>query len=219
MMLVLAAAALLQAAPVHAAADWRAMSTEELAARLLPRRIARRVVEHEFTSPTRVTFITRTYPMPDGFCERDIYQVSTASRSVVGQSADIRRGDCPAAGAAGFAHVNPNPKLHVAQAKAAVRWLEGAIDAARGAQPLTFDVDCVANVQPDACTGGARAALAKLAVENAQSVSGAFTCRTSVTSFALRQDSTAAGPLWNVRLARGEARPRLTLTWTPPPRS
>src|SRR5437763_5013451 len=107
MMFVLAAAAMLQAASPHAAADWTAMSTEELAARLLPRRIARRVVEHEFSSPARVTFFTRTYPMPDGFCERDIYQVSTTSRSSIAQSADIRRGECPASGAAGFAHVNP----------------------------------------------------------------------------------------------------------------
>src|SRR5947209_9538981 len=144
MMFVLAAAAVLQAASPHAAADLRTMSTEELAARLLPPRIARRVVEHEFASPARVRFTTRTYPMPDGFCERDIYQVSTASHSSIAQSADIRRGECPASGASGFAHVKPNPKLHVAQAKAAVRWLEGAIDAARGDQPLAFDVDCVA---------------------------------------------------------------------------
>lgn len=235
-MFVLTAMAFLQtASPAAAGAEasnepLSAMSTQELAAKLLPPRVARRVAEHKFSAPgasnrvpAQVTFYTRPYPMPDGFCERDIYQVSTAAHSRVVQSADIRRGECPPAGAAGFAHVTPNPNLHVAQAKAAVRWLESAIAAARSDQALSFDVDCVAEPQPSLCAGGARAALAKLAVESAVTVEGAFTCRTSVTSFALRQESLGPGmdpgPVWHVRLARGTARPRVTLRGTAAPRS
>ena len=132
-------------------------------------------------------------------------------------TADIRRGACPAEGAAGIAHVNPNPQLHVAQAKMAIRWLESAIAAAGGDQPLSFDVDCVSDAQPNLCATR-RPALARLAVDNASIVDGAFTCRASETRFTLRQDAAAPAadpaPEWHLQLARGAARPRLTMRWT-----
>jgi hypothetical protein len=194
------------------------MSTRELAAKLLRPRTAKRVRTHEFSGPSQVTFYTRAYHMPDGFCVRDQYQVSMRSHSRMKQSADIRLGDCPAEGAVGFAHVNPNPQLHFAQAKLAIRWLEGAIAAARGDQPLSFDVDCVADAQPNSCAAGARAALGRLSVQNALMVDGAYTCRPSETTIELREDLAAPGaapePRWHLHLARGAARPRLTMRWT-----
>ena len=225
-MLVLTVLAFLPAASSAAVAQplpnepWRSLSTRQLAAKLLPPRVARRVVTHEFVSPASVTFSTRPYAMPDGFCERDQYQVALRAHSRMTWTADIRRGDCPPEGAVGFAHVNPNPRLHVAQAKAAIRWLEGAIAAARGDQPLSFDVDCVSDAQPSPCADGARAALARLAVQNAMTIDGAFTCRPGEASFALRPDSGAApGPSWHLQLARGEGRPRLNMRWTTAPPS
>ena len=222
MMFVVTVLALLQTSS-SAAGDlpndrWRAMSTQQLAAKLLPPRLRKRVKTHEFSPAAHVIFSSRPYPMPDGFCERDQYRVSLRGRSELTWTADIRRGDCPAEGAAGFAHVNPNPQLHVAQAKMAIRWLEAAIAAAGGDQPLSFDVDCVSDAQPNLCADGARPALARLAVDNASIVDGAFTCRASETRFALRQDAAApaAGPApeWHLQLARGAARPRLTMRWT-----
>ena len=195
-----------------------AMSTQQLAVKLLPPRLRKRVTTHEFSPAAHVTFSSRPYPMPDGFCERDQYRVSLRAPSRMTWTADIRRGDCPADGMAGFAHVNPNPQLHVAQAKMAIRWLEAAIAAAGGGQPLSFDLDCVSDAQPNLCADGARPALAKLAVDNASIVDGAFTCRASETRFALRQDAAASGagptPEWHLQLARGAARPRLTMRWT-----
>jgi hypothetical protein len=208
-MLVLTALALL-ASSTASDDRLRAMSTQELAAKLLPPRMARRARTHEFSSPGRVTFYSRIYPMPDGFCERDHYDVATRPRSKVTQSSDIYRGDCPAEGVAGFVHVTPNPRLHVAQAKLAIRWLEGAIAAARARMPLPFDVDCVATAQPSLCSD-ARAALAGLSVQNVEAVEGAFTCKPGEARFALRQDPAAPGPLWHVQVDRGEGRPHLTM--------
>jgi hypothetical protein len=224
MMFVVTVLALLQAASSSSAAGdlpndrWQAMSTQQLAVKLLPPRLRKRVTTHEFSPAAHVTFSSRPYPMPDGFCERDQYRVSLRAPSRMTWTADIRRGDCPADGMAGFAHVNPNPQLHVAQAKMAIRWLEAAIAAAGGGQPLSFDLDCVSDAQPNLCADGARPALAKLAVDNASIVDGAFTCRASETRFALRQDAAASGagpmPEWHLQLARGAARPRLTMRWT-----
>ena len=196
---------------------WRALSTYELAAKLLPRRVARRVVAHEFTSDSEVMFTTRTAPMPDGFCERDQFHVPVAAPSRMKQSADIYRGDCPAEGIAGFVHVTPNAQLHVAQAKLAIRWLEGAIAAARATQPLSFDVECVADAQPSLCSDG-RAALAGLSVQNLAMVGGAFTCKPGEARFALRPEAGAtSGPVWDVEVSRGTARPRLTMRLTSEP--
>ena len=151
-MLVLTALALLTAS----AAENRltAMSTRELAAKYLPRRTARRIVTHEFLPNSRVLLSTNPTPTPDGFCERDQFLVPAGSPSKMTLSADIYRGDCPADGIAGFVHVNPNAQLHVAQAKLAVLWLEGAIAAARARMPLPFDVDCVAEAQRSSAARG-----------------------------------------------------------------
>ena len=62
---------------------------------------------------------------------------------------------------------------------------------AQGATALSFDVDCVSDAQPNLCADGARPALARLAVDNASIVDGAFTCRASETRFALVQDAAA----------------------------
>jgi hypothetical protein len=186
------------------------MSTQELAAKLLPRRTARRIVTHEFVPNSRVLLSTRPSPTPDGFCERDQFLVPVGSPSKMTLRADIYRGDCPAEGIAGFVHVNPNPQLHVAQAKLAILWLEGAIAAARANTPLPFDVDCVADAQPDLCSD-ARAALAGLSVQNVQTVDGAFTCKPGEARFALRTDTATPGPLWHLQLDRGKARPHLTM--------
>jgi hypothetical protein len=220
-MFVLAALMILEAAPSAAVANtsdrWRAMSTQQLAAKLLPRRIARRIVMHEFLPNSRVLLSTRPSPMPDGFCERDQFLVPTGSPSRMKQSADIYRGDCPGESVAGFVHVTPNPQLHVAQAKLAIRWLEGAIAAARATRPLSFDVNCVADNQPSLCADS-RAALASLSVQNVLTVDGAFTCRPGEARFALRQEPTAPGTgpssVWHLELVRGTARPRLTMRWT-----
>ncbi|HYX45684.1 MAG TPA: hypothetical protein VE820_02510, partial [Sphingomicrobium sp.] len=98
------------------------MSTPELAAKLLPQPVAERVVRHE-VSPKGVTFFTRQRSMPDGFCERDLYYVSAGPTRTVTESADIQLGRCARSVRTDFIHVSPNPHLHVAQAKAAVRWL------------------------------------------------------------------------------------------------
>ena len=223
-MFVLTALMILGAASPPAVANssdrWRAMSTQELAAKLLPRRLARRVVEHEFASSSQVTFTTRTSPTPDGFCERDQFLVPVRSPPKMTLRADIYRGDCPAEGIAGFVHVTPNPQLHVAQAKLAIRWLEGAIAAARARMPLAFDVDCVAEAQPSLCSD-ARAALAMLSVQNIVTVDGAFTCRPGEARFSLRPEPGAGkGSLWQLQLERGDARPHLTMRWaTEPARS
>lgn len=234
-MFMLTALAFLQAASPPAVSQQQsdealtAMSTPELAARLLPPPLASRVVRHEISPPdtkgsasARVRFYTRHRSMPDGFCERDLYDVSTTPNSPVIESADIRLGRCPRSGALSFTRVNANANLHVAQGKAALRWLGDAIESARTREPLSFDVTCVAEVQPSLCARGGRKALASVAVADVASVDGAFTCRTSETSFALRPHAIQAGKIsgaWDVRLARGTKRPRLTLTWTEPPRS
>jgi hypothetical protein len=213
-MFVLTALAMLQAAPPPAAADWKAMSTQELAARLLPPELAKVAREHEFSprtttngQPAEVTFYTKVYQMPDGFCERDVYHVPVGAKAAMMQDADMRLGDCLPVRTDGLARVDLGPSLQVAQAKAAMRWLANAITAARTDQALDFDVSCVAKGRPGRCSGGARAALAGLSAENILTMAGAFTCRTSETRFTLRSDAGA----WDVRLARGKARPRLTL--------
>jgi hypothetical protein len=214
-MLVLTALALLTAS----AAENRltAMSTRELAAKYLPRRTARRIVTHEFLPNSRVLLSTNPTPTPDGFCERDQFLVPAGSPSKMTLSADIYRGDCPADGIAGFVHVNPNAQLHVAQAKLAVLWLEGAIAAARARMPLPFDVECVADTQPSLCSD-ARSALAMLSVQNVLRVDGAFTCKPGEARFALRPQAGAAdGRIWQVDVLRGEARPRLTMRLTTEP--
>jgi hypothetical protein len=217
MMFVLGALALLQAASPPAVADqssseaWGAMSTPELAAELLPPPVAASVVRHEVT-PQGVTFFTRARSMPDGFCERDLYSVSAGPTRTMTESADIRLGRCERSGATDFIHVTANPQLHVAQAKAAIRWLSNAIAAARAKGRLAFDVSCVSEGRPGLCANGGRKAVARLAIADLSSVDGAFTCQTSETEFAPRQ----ASPAWDVRLARGAGRPRLTLTMMPP---
>lgn len=234
-MFMLAALASLQAASAPAVSQEpssegaSAMSTPELAARLLPPPLASRVVRHEISPPetngvatTQVRFYTRHRSMPDGFCERDLYEVSTAPNSPVIESADIRLGRCPRAGTPSFTRVNANANLHVAQGKAALRWLGDAIDSARTGEPLAFDISCMADAQPSLCADGGRKALASVAIADVARVDGAFTCRTSETSFALRHHAMRAGKAtgaWDVRLARGTTRPRLTLTWIQPSRS
>jgi hypothetical protein len=221
-MFMLAALAFLQAASPPAVST--AMSTPELAAGLLPPPLASRVVRHEISpaetngAPARVRFYTRYRSMPDGFCERDLYDVATTPNSPIVESADIRLGRCPRAGVPSFTRVNSNANLHVAQGKAALRWLGDAIDSARTREPLAFDVSCAADAQPRLCADGGRKALASVAIADVASVDGAFTCRTSETSFALRHRALGAGKTsgaWDVRLARGTKRPRLTLTWVP----
>lgn len=225
MIFMLAALALLQAASAPAVSQdtssegLSAMSTPELATRLLPPPLAARVVRHEISRPetsggasAQVRFYTRPRSMPDGFCERDLYDISTTPNSPVIERADIRLGRCPRAGAPSFARVNANEQLHVAQGKAALRWLGDAIDSARTRKPLAFDISCVADAQPSLCADGGRKALASLPIADVASVDGAFTCRTSETRFTLRRSSGA----WDVRLARGTARPHLTLTWVEP---
>jgi hypothetical protein len=213
-MLVLTALMMLEAAssPVPSTADrWRAMSTQELAAKLLPRRTARRIVTNEFLPNSRVLLSTRPAPTPDGFCERDQFLVPTGSPSKMQLIADIYRGDCPAEGIAGFVHVTPNPRLHVAQAKLAILWLEGAIASARARMALPFDVDCVADGQPGLCADS-RAALAGLSVQNVQTVGGAFTCKPGEAQFEVRAEpGVTQGPVWKVDVSRGTARPRLTM--------
>lgn len=229
MMFILAAlafqAASASAVPQEASGEGlSAMSTPELAARLLPPPLASRVVRYEISpaetngAPERVKFYTRHRSMPDGFCERDLYEVSNTPNSPVIESADISLGRCPRSGAPIFARVNANENLHVAQGKAALRWLDDAIDSARTRKPLPFDVSCVADAQPSLCADGGRKALASLPIADVASVDGAFTCRTSETSFTLRHNAIQAGRTsgaWDVRLARGTKRPRLTLTWIP----
>lgn len=231
MMFMLAALALLQAASPSAVSQEArgealdAMSTSELAAKLLPPPLASRVVRYEVSpvetnggAPTQVRFYTRYRSMPDGFCERDLYEVSTTPNSPIAESADIRLGRCPRAGVPTFTRVNSNANLHVAQGKAALRWLDDAINSARTRKPLLFDVSCVADAQPSLCADGGRKALTSLPIADVASVDGAFTCRTSETSFTLRHNAIQAGKTsgaWDVRLARGTKRPRLTLTWIP----
>ena len=234
-MFMLAALAFLQAASAPAVSQdasnvgLSAMSTPELAARLLPPPLERRVVRHEFSpaetnggAPAQVRFYTRPRSTPDGFCERDLYEVSTTPNSPIIESADIRLGRCPRAGAPSFTRVNANANLHVAQGKAALRWLGNAIDSAGTREPLAFDVSCMADEEPSLCADGGRKALASVEIADVASVDGSFTCRTSETSFALRHHAMRAGKTsgaWGVRLARGTTRPRLTLTWIEPQRS
>ena len=234
-MFMLAALALVQAASAPAVSqgesseDLSAMPTPELAATLLPPPLASRVVRHEISpagtsggAPVQVRFYTRHRSMPDGFCERDLYEVSTAPNPPIIESADIRLGRCPRGGTPSFTRVNANANLHVAQGKAALRWLRDAVDSARTRRPLAFDISCVAGAEPRLCAQGGRKALASLPIADVASVDGAFTCRTSETRFTLRHHDMRAGKTpgaWDVRLARGTARPRLTLTWIEPPRS
>jgi hypothetical protein len=215
-MLVLTTLALL-ASSTASEQRLQSLSTYELAAKYLPRRTARRIVTHEFMPNSRVLLTTSPTPTPDGFCERDQFLVPTGSPKKMQLSADIYRGDCPGEGIAGFVHVTPNAQLHVAQAKLAILWLEGAIAAARARTPLPFDVDCVAAAQPALCAD-ARAVLAGLSVQNVQTVGGAFTCKPGEARFALRPEpGVASGPLWQVDVSRGGPRPRLTMRWTPEP--
>jgi hypothetical protein len=215
-MLVLTALALL-ASSTATEQRLTGLSTRELAAKLLPRRTARRIVTHEFLSNSRVLLSTNPSQTPDGFCERDQFLVPVGSPSKMQLSADVYRGECPAEGIAGFVHVTPNPQLHVAQAKLAILWLEGAIAAARAGQPLPFDIYCVAEAQPSLCAD-ARAALAGLSVQNVQTVGGAFTCKPGEATFALRPEAAGTqGRVWDVQVSRGTARPRLTMRWTTAP--
>ncbi|HYX45784.1 MAG TPA: hypothetical protein VE820_03015, partial [Sphingomicrobium sp.] len=76
------------------------------------------------------------------------------------------------------------------------------------------DVSCMSEGQPDMCANGGRRAVARLAIADLSSVDGAFTCQTSETEFASRK--RAASDSWEVRLARGARRPRLTVRIMPP---
>ncbi|HEX5237750.1 MAG TPA: hypothetical protein VFW39_04715 [Sphingomicrobium sp.] len=228
MMFVLGALALLQAASPPAVADqlsngrWKNMSTWELAGLLLPRRIARRVSEHEITPPatsdgppTEVTFHTAPYAMPDGFCERDSYRVSIGPDLPMAQTAEIRFGHCPRSAGEQLAKVDP--QLHPAQAQAAVRWLGEAITDARSRKPLPFDIDCVAEGQPGLCAGGGRTALSRLAPGSLFAIAGVFSCKTADARFSLRQQPGRG--VWNLRVEGGPVRPHLTMTWTAAPQA
>ena len=227
-MFVLGALALLQAASPPAVADqlsngrWKNMSTWELAGLLLPRRIARRVSEHEISPPatsdgppSQVTFHTAAYAMPDGFCERDSYRVSIAPDLPMTQSAEIRLGRCPRSAGEQLAKIDP--QLHPAQAQAAIRWLAEAIADARSRKPLPFDIDCVAERQPSVCARGGRTALSRFAPGSVFAIGGVFNCKGADASFSLRQQP--ARGVWNLRVESGTARPRLTMTWTAAPQA
>lgn len=227
-MFVLGALALLQAVSPPAVADqlsngrWKNMSTWELAGLLLPRRIARRVSEHEISPPatsdgppTEVTFHTAPYAMPDGFCERDSYRVSISPDLPMAQTAEIRLGTCPRSAGEQLAKIDP--QLHPAQAQAAVRWLGEAIADARSRKPLPFDIDCVAEGQPGLCAGGGRTALSRLAPVSVFAIAGAFNCKTADASFSLRQQPGRG--VWNLRVEGGPVRPHLTMTWTAAPQA
>jgi hypothetical protein len=106
--------------------------------------------------------------------------------------------------------------------KAALRWLATASTLARGNKPLPFEIDCMAEVEPERCAGGGRAGLAGLPAENTFIVDGAFNCQPGETRFAVRQAQLRPGiavtPVWDVRLVQGgKQRPRLQMTWAVPP--
>jgi hypothetical protein len=206
---------------------WKTMTTRQLAAKLLPRQLARSVVAHEASRPitedappTQVVFYSRPYATPDGFCERRRYHVSIASDSPMVHGTDVRLGSCPTSPRAEFAHLQP--QTNVAEAKAALRWLSQASAAARAPRPLDFDLDCVAETEPNLCADGARAALARLPVENTFIVGGSFNCRPGKTDFTARQTELPPGSngsvVWDIQLVRSEgARPRLSMKWMIPP--
>ncbi len=231
--LALAQAAAVPATPPTAAAAlvggrWRTMTTEQLAAIALPPGFTAPVLAHRVTpaatadaAPSAITFYGRRRQAPDGFCVRRAYYapVTAADRTLIGSS-EFRFGDCPASLDADFAHVQPG--TGPAEAEGAIRWLAEASAAARGDQPLEFDVRCVAKARPKVCARGARAALARLTAENTLLVAGLFNCKPWDVRLQVRQEEMPAGsapsPLWDVRLVRPKgARPRLTLRWIAAP--
>jgi hypothetical protein len=132
MTFVLSAMALLQA---HAAAPsgdalangrWQTMSTQQLAARMLPPKLAKMVVTHTAQtlmgtgSPLfAITFFGRPRASLDGFCERSWYLAHANPEPALAQGIAVRLGACPATGDAQFANLNPDTKA--AEAKAALR--------------------------------------------------------------------------------------------------
>lgn len=232
MMLVLSALGLVQAeaAAPHAEAlangRWKTMSTNQLAAKLLPPELARTVVAHKAEpllgegSPLfSVTFYGKPRPTLDGFCERPLYKVYANPESQGGQGSQVRLGGCPQTRDAEFAGLDP---ARPAEMKAALRWLANASRLARGSQPLPFEIECVAEVEPERCAKGGRAALAELPAENTFIVSGTFNCQPGETRFAVRQAPLPPGivltPVWDIRLVHaGKQRPRLQMKWAVPP--
>ena len=207
---------------------WKAMNTPELAAMLLPPNLAARMVTHRVIAPVTadgppiaVVFYRRPNQAPDGFCDRKLYYapVSESDRTVR-ETSETRFGACPTSPGGEFAHLQPDTRG--AEAKGALRWLAEASVAARGGEPLAFDVDCVARARPNLCKRGARAALAALPAENTFIIGGLFNCKPWDMHFTVRQDELApgivSGPVWDARLVRLKGkRPRLKLRWIYPP--
>ena len=232
MTFVLSAMALLQAqaAPAGDAlanGRWQTMTTRQLAARLLPPKLANTVVAHK-AQPLMgadgplfaATFFGRPRASLDGFCERRWYPAHVNSESPLAQGIAVRLGACPAAGDAEFAHLNP--ETQAAEAKAALRWLADASEQAKGSGPLPFQVECVAQAEPERCAGGGRTALAKLPAVNVFLADGAFTCQPGEIRLAVRQvplpPGIVASAIWSVRLVRAakHQRPRVQMTWAMP---
>lgn len=206
---------------------WKTMSTAQLAAKLLPPELAKTATAHKASPPitmdgppTQVVFYSRAYETPDGFCERKRYHVSVGGGSPIAQGTNIRFGACPPSPRTELANINP--PTNVAEAKAALRWLLEAVASARGSQPLSFDVNCVAEVEPDLCAEGGRAALAKLPVGNTFIIGGWFNCQPSAMHFSIRQEELPPGAIsglvWTIALVQENgARPRLDMRWIVPP--
>lgn len=198
---------------------WKTMTTQQLAAKLLPPELAAQVVSHEASeppapegAPRSVTFHAKPGASANGVCARKSYYVSVYARAIVPiEIDDVRLGPCPMPADAPFAHVQA--PTTVAQAGAALRWLDQA-----RRSPLEADLSCKSEGRPEACRD-AGAVLTKLPVENA-SVVGASNGVDGELNFAFRDAAATAesGSTWQVKVApAGGARRHIDITLLSPP--
>jgi hypothetical protein len=194
---------------------WKTMTTQQLAGRMLPPATAAKVLAHEISAPIAVggppigvTFHAKEEPSGDGFCQRKSYYVSVYARRVEPTELDeVRVGPCPASADAGFVRVQPPTRLE--QAKAALSWLGQARGAAAGSAAVNLDLSCKSEITPDPC-GNARAALAKLPIDNSFIVA-APNGADGLMSFTVRAEGkagAAGGPVWNIEVRPQTAGPR-----------